>query len=73
MFVVMLVIFTGSLQPVTDPDFWWHLKTGQYVVGTKTILAHRHLLELALRERMGHARKMEKMNTSDNHSCGDQN
>ena len=36
-FVLMLVIFTGAAQPITDPDFWWHLKTGQYIVETRSI------------------------------------
>jgi len=36
-FVFMLVIFTGAAQPITDPDFWWHLKTGQYIVETRSI------------------------------------
>jgi len=36
-FVFMLVIFAGAAQPITDPDFWWHLKTGQYIVETRSI------------------------------------
>jgi len=36
-FVVLLLILTVSLQPITDPDFWWHLKTGQYILVTRTI------------------------------------
>jgi len=35
--VVMAVIFTLAAQPITDPDFWWHLKTGQYIVETRSI------------------------------------
>lgn len=35
--VFMAVIFTGAAQPISDPDFWWHLKTGQYIVETRTI------------------------------------
>ena len=31
-FIVLVVIFVTALQPITDPDFWWHLKTGQYIV-----------------------------------------
>jgi hypothetical protein len=31
------VIFILAAQPITDPDFWWHLKTGQYIVETRTI------------------------------------
>lgn len=30
--VFMLVIFAGAVRSVTDPDFWWHLKTGQHIV-----------------------------------------
>jgi hypothetical protein len=35
--VFMLLIFTLAAQPITDPDFWWHLKTGQYIVETRSI------------------------------------
>jgi hypothetical protein len=35
--VFMAVIFTGAAQPITDPDFWWHLKTGQFIVKTRSI------------------------------------
>ncbi len=35
--VYMLVIFTAASQPITDPDFWWHLKTGQFILKTWTI------------------------------------
>lgn len=31
-FIVLVVIFVTALQPITDPDFWWHLKTGEYIV-----------------------------------------
>ena len=36
-YVAFLLIFAGAAQPVTDRDFWWHLKTGQYIVGTRAI------------------------------------
>jgi hypothetical protein len=35
--VFMLVIFALAVQPITDPDFWWHLKTGQYIIETRSI------------------------------------
>jgi hypothetical protein len=35
--VFMLLIFTAAAQPITDPDFWWHLKTGQIIVETRSI------------------------------------
>src|SRR5882672_2743386 len=35
--VFMAVIFTLASQPITDPDFWWHLKTGQYILETRSI------------------------------------
>lgn len=31
-FIVLVVIFVTALRPITDPDFWWHLKTGEYIV-----------------------------------------
>jgi hypothetical protein len=37
MCVVLLVILIAALQPITDPDFWWHLKTGQYITETHSI------------------------------------
>jgi len=33
----MLLIFAGAAQPITDTDFWWHLRTGQHIVKTKSI------------------------------------
>jgi hypothetical protein len=36
-FVFMIVVFAGAARPVTDPDFWWHLKTGQYLFETRHI------------------------------------
>lgn len=36
-FVFMLVIFTGAARPITDPDFWWHLRTGQILAETRGI------------------------------------
>src|SRR5580765_6760180 len=35
--VFMLLIFTAAAQPITDPDFWWHLRTGKYIVQTRSI------------------------------------
>src|SRR5258708_3779693 len=36
-FVFMLLIFTLAARPIMDPDFWWHLKTGQYLVQTHAL------------------------------------
>src|SRR5829696_2405239 len=36
-YVAFLLIFAGAAQPITDRDFWWHLKTGEYIVGTRAI------------------------------------
>jgi hypothetical protein len=36
-FVFMALIFVLAAHPVSDPDFWWHLKTGQYIVETRSI------------------------------------
>jgi hypothetical protein len=36
-----IILFAGlfllTLQPVTDPDFWWHLRTGQLIAQTHAI------------------------------------
>ena len=29
--VVFLGLFALALRNVTDPDVWWHLKTGEYI------------------------------------------
>ncbi len=34
-----LLIFACAARPITDPDFWWHLKTGQYLVESRSIPA----------------------------------
>jgi len=30
--VLFLGIFLLTFRPVTDPDFWWHLRTGQWIL-----------------------------------------
>jgi hypothetical protein len=40
--VLMLVLFMLAVRPVIDPDFWWHLRTGQYIFETRTI-PHRDI------------------------------
>ena len=38
-FVVILLIgiFTLAARNIEDPDFWWHLRTGQYIVETHAV------------------------------------
>ncbi len=60
--VLFLGLFAMTLRPVADPDFWWHLRTGQLIAETGTIphtepfshtvlgktwIAHEWLAELA--------------------------
>ena len=33
----MVLIFAGAARPITDPDFWWHLRTGKYILETRSI------------------------------------
>ena len=35
--IVFVVIMIAALQPIIDRDFWWHLKTGQYIIETHSI------------------------------------
>jgi len=35
--ILLLGIFTLAARNITDPDFWWHLRTGQYIVETHSI------------------------------------
>src|SRR5262249_1490625 len=32
-----LLIFAAAARSITDPDFWWHLRTGQYILETRAI------------------------------------
>lgn len=33
----LLLVVAFAARPITDPDFWWHLKTGQVILETKSI------------------------------------
>ncbi|MCJ7620995.1 MAG: hypothetical protein MUP64_12330, partial [Anaerolineae bacterium] len=35
--VLLLCLFVMAVRPIVDPDFWWHLRTGQYIWETGTI------------------------------------
>ena len=35
--VLLLCLFVMAVRPLVDPDFWWHLRTGQYIWETGTI------------------------------------
>ena len=35
--ILILCLFLMTLRPIADPDFWWHLRTGQLIVQTLTI------------------------------------
>ncbi len=60
--LLFLGLFAMSLRPIADPDFWWHLRTGQLIAETGSIpradlfsftlpgkawVAHEWLTELA--------------------------
>ncbi len=38
-FFIILVIglFLMTMRPIADPDYWWHLKTGQFILDTHAI------------------------------------
>jgi len=35
--LLFISLFLMTLRPVTDPDFWWHLRTGQLIAETHVI------------------------------------
>jgi hypothetical protein len=35
--ILFLGIFTLAARNITDPDFWWHLRTGQYILETRSV------------------------------------
>jgi hypothetical protein len=36
-FVLMSLVFVLAARPITDPDFWWHLRTGRLIFETRSI------------------------------------
>jgi hypothetical protein len=34
---IFAFVFLLSVRPLSDPDFWWHLKTGEYIINTGLI------------------------------------
>ena len=37
---IYLIFFTFGFMSFTDPDYWWHLRTGQYIVENRSIPTH---------------------------------
>jgi hypothetical protein len=37
---VALVLLAAFITPVNDPDFWWHLRTGQWMLQNHSLPAH---------------------------------
>jgi len=35
--ILFLALFSMAMRPIADPDFWWHLRTGQLIVETHAI------------------------------------
>jgi hypothetical protein len=36
-FVLMALVFVLAVRPVTDPDFWWHLRTGRFIFEMRSV------------------------------------
>jgi hypothetical protein len=36
-FVLLAVVFVLAVRPITDPDFWWHLRTGKLIFETHVV------------------------------------
>jgi hypothetical protein len=37
---VLLTMVIAAVQPVTDPDFWWHITTGNWILSQHTVPHH---------------------------------
>ncbi|MCI0474671.1 MAG: hypothetical protein L0Y55_00330, partial [Anaerolineales bacterium] len=35
--ILVLALFVIAAREISDPDFWWHLRTGQFIVETRAI------------------------------------
>src|SRR5947209_7185290 len=33
----MTLVFVLAVRPITDPDFWWHLRTGRFILETHAV------------------------------------
>ena len=40
-------------QPVLDPDIWWHLRTGQWLIAARPIAGFRPFLDLRPQSSLG--------------------
>lgn len=38
--ILFLALFVIAAREISDPDFWWHLRTGQFIVETRAIPHH---------------------------------
>ncbi len=37
---ILLIVLIPAIQPVTDPDFWWHLTTGKWILAHHSVPRH---------------------------------
>lgn len=37
---ILLILLIPAIQPVTDPDFWWHLTTGNWILSHHDVPRH---------------------------------
>ncbi len=35
--IFFVCLFVLTAREISDPDFWWHLRTGEYIVQTATV------------------------------------
>jgi len=35
--ILFIALFVMATREIADPDFWWHLRTGQFIVATRSI------------------------------------
>ena len=35
--ILFLALFTMAAREISDPDFWWHLRTGQFILESRAI------------------------------------
>ena len=40
LFVVAVAVLAAAVTPLTDPDFFWHLKVGQWIIDHRAIPTH---------------------------------
>jgi hypothetical protein len=58
--ILLFSLLAMTARPATDPDLWWHLRTGQLIVETSHI---SHTDPFSFTRARGYLERLEQMST----------